>query len=658
MRLVLVIAALLGTLATHLGLAAEVAPMRWLALALGVAPEGYEDILFLHAALPRAAMAVMVGAALGLAGSLLQQVTLNQLVSPLTIGASSGAWLALIAAGILVPGVAARHGVWIAMAGAMVSTGAVLALVGPRGISGFGIVLAGMAMHILLGALATVLVLLNDERVRNVFIWGAGDLAQTGWGPTLSLAPQLGLGVLAAALCRRPLALLRLGPEVAAGRGLAVWPFVLVATLAALWLSAAAIAPVGIMGFVGLIAPSLARLAGARTPGAEAALSLVFGAAALLAADALALAAGLYSRDLVPTGAAAALIGAPALILLALRRGGNGGRGKAVRVGLARPVGVQTSKRALPVLCAAAVGLSGAALFLGPTAEGWQVAGPGDFALALRWPRVLAAIAAGAGMAVAGAILQRLLGNPLASPDVIGISSGASLALVAALVFTGTSIGEAGAPVAMLGGLGVLAVLLLLVERVRHAPMLIAVAGIALAATLDALLQFVLARGGEETYMVVTWLAGSTFRVTATQALALAVSVAALSGLALGLGRWLTLMSAGDAVAAGRGLPVAWARLALLALASVIAALVTSVVGPVAFVGLVAPHLAAFLGARKAAPQLAAALLVGICLFVAADWLGRSLLYPRQIPAGAIASILGGAYLAALLARRRVLAGL
>lgn len=526
-----------------------------------------------------------------------------------------------------------------------------LAMAGQRGIAGLPVVLAGMAVNILFGAIATVLALFNEQHVRNLFIWGAGDLSQTGWASAAMLAPQVALCSALVFLCQQPLALMALGPHAAAARGLAVVPFVAVATATALWLTAGAISAVGIIGFVGLLAPNIARLLGARMAGPQLAGSMLLGALVLVAADGLALSATQFTRDIVPTGASAALIGAPTLILLASSR---------VRAqdhaSYRAPEGARWSGPALRFgLSAGALALFALALFLGPTEAGWTAAAPDDLAFALRWPRAVAAVAAGAGMALSGVILQRLLRNPLASPDVIGITSGASLALVAALVFFGTSIREAGTPVALLGSLIVLAVLAAISRRNEGAPAMVALAGIALAATLDALMQFVLARGGEEAYMLVGWLAGTTFHVSGGEALILFLAVALLSALAFAFSRWLTLLAAGNAVAAGRGLTVEHTRLALLVLAAILAALVTTLVGPVAFVGLVAPHLASLLGARRAREQIVTALLIGICLFVAADWLGRTALYPRQLPAGAVASMLGGAYLMALLARARAL---
>lgn len=645
--------ALLLAVPFHLALSSGLAPAEQLALLFGRPAEAWEEVLFMHAALPRAIMAVLAGAGLGLAGSVLQQVTRNRLVSPLTVGASSGAWLALVTGAVVAPSLAADHGIWFAMGGSALATGLVLLIAGPRGIGGLPVVLAGMAMNILLGAVATVMVLLNDQKVRGLFVWGSGDLTQTDWSWIVWLAPQLAIATALVLLCSRPLTLMRLGLEGAAGRGLAVAPFVVVAVLLALWASSAVITAVGVIGFIGLLAPNIARLVGARSVLAELVASLLLGAVVLLLTDALAVAATAWSRDLVPSGASAALIGLPALIWLALRRMRTQDhavfelpKGRA-RVTSGAAISVAAGLAALVVIV----------LTVGPTTEGWRLAWPSELVFSLRWPRVLTAAAAGVGMAISGVILQRLLRNPLASPDIIGISSGASLALVVAVVAFGSSIASAGAPVALLGALAVLAVLIVLGHRHNNAPNVVALVGISLAALTEAALQFVLAKGGVETYMVLGWLAGSTYRASEAQAVGLALGVVALGGLCLALHRWLTLLSAGDAVAGGRGLSVPGAKAATLCLGAVAAAAVTAVVGPIAFVGLLAPHVAVMLGARTVRPQLVLASGVGAGLMILSDWAGRSLLYPDQIPAGTTAAIVGGTWFALLLAGRRIRPG-
>lgn len=639
---------LVGLLPFHLYLGSGLPLAEQWAVVTAATDDPLAQALFVHGAVPRAVVALLAGAALGLAGSVLQQITRNRLVSPLTIGASSGAWLALVAGTVAAPAFAADHGVWLGMIGAMTAAGAVLCIAGPRGLDGLPVVLAGMAVNLLFQAIATIVVLTNDHAVQTLFIWGAGDLTQTDWARAEWLAPQvLVCGLILFALSR-PLALMRLGTEAAMARGLSLLPFLLVAVLAALYLTASVITALGVIGFIGLLAPNLARLTGTRSAVGELAASVGLGGILLLGTDTIALFASTFTRDLVPSGASAALIGVPVLILLTLRRL-RAQDHAAIRL----PHGLPRLRRRTPVLAVGAVALLGCvALLVGPTSDGWVLRWPDPVILSLRWPRIVAAAAAGAGMAVSGVILQRLLRNPLASPDIIGISSGATLALVGSVVAFGGAISDFGPPVALAGGLAAMAVLIALGRRQNNAPAAVALVGISLAALLDALLQFVLARGGEQTYMVISWLAGSTARATADQAVFLAVAVPLLAAAAFVLHRWMTLLGGGDGLAAGRGLAIGPARTLLLALGAIMAALVTAVIGPIAFVGLIAPHLAVLLGAREIRRQVVVAAALGVMLMILSDWLGRSLLYPMALPAGAMASVIGGLYFLLLLVRR------
>ena len=144
-------------------------------------------------------------------------------------------------------------------------------------------------------------------------------------------------------------------------------------------------------------------------------------------------------------------------------------------------------------------------------------------------------------------------------------------------------------------------------------------------------------------------------RVSGERALWLAVGVAALTFLALALQRWLTLLGVGDATATARGLAAGRARLLLLALATALVAIVTAVVGPIAFIGLIAPHMALLLGAPRVRDQILLSAGLGLGLLVLSDWIGRSVFFPEQLPASTAASIIGGTYFALLLARRRLL---
>jgi iron complex transport system permease protein len=606
---------------------------------------------FHDAALPRVVMAILVGAALGLSGSLLQQLTQNRLVSPMTIGSASGAWLGLVCATLIAPELAAEHGEWPALLGAMAAVCIVLVIAGRAGIAGLPIVLAGMAMNLLLGALASGLVMLNDQYARNLFLWGAGDLAQMDWHWVIWLLPKLAVGVLILAFAQRPLTLLRLGGEGAQARGMSLWPVMLALFLASLWLTSVSITAVGLIGFIGLLTPNLAKLFGARTAFDELLYSTVLGALLLLATDALAVLASQWTVNLVPSGAAAALIGAPALLWLSRRR-----LSAEDQRGLTLPGKIDRRITPLGWLLIAGATLLIILLTLSfaPSAHGWTLQWPSSLVWSLRWPRTLTAASAGFGLAIAGVILQRLLRNPLASPDILGLSAGATLALLMSAFVMGGTIQTAGGPLAAFAGsMLVLAVLLLFGRRHQYAPGMLALVGISLMALLDAVLQFALAKGTADSFAIMGWLAGSTYRVSSSQAIWLCAGVLIIGSTSLLFHRGLSLISIGDGVALGRGLSLTRLRIVLLVLVSLLCALVTSVMGPVAFLGLLAPHIAAILGARKVLPQLLLAATLGSVVMLVADWIGRVMIYPLQMPVGIMASVLCGIYFICLLAKQR-----
>lgn len=649
-RHLLTLLALLPLALLHLWLAADLDPLELWAM-LDSAEHGFAFLQLQLSALPRLSMALLTGAALGLSGSLLQQITQNRLVSPMTIGASSGAWLGLVLATLLVPAFAANHGQWAALGGALVAVGLVLLIAGRSGIGGLPLVLGGMAMNLLLGALAAGLVLINNQYTQGLFVWGAGDLAQIDWHWVQWLWPKLLLAVPLLILAPRPLSLLQLGGDAAQARGLALWPVMLVLFLAALWLCSVSITAVGLIGFIGLLTPNMAKMLGARTARDELFYSALLGALLLLGTDALALLANRVSGQLVPSGAAAALIGAPVLLWLARRHlAAEDPRG------LQLPRGAErfSWRSALWVAALALLALT-VALGLARGVDGWRLQWPSALVWSLRWPRVLTAAAAGAGLAISGLLLQRLLRNPLASPDILGLSAGATLAVMLALiVFGGAVFGSVAPLAAFVGSLAVLAVLMLLGRRHHYSPALMALLGISLGALLNAALQFVLAKGTGDSFALLGWLAGSTYRATPAQALWLAFGVLLFGALALLFQRALTLIGIGDGVAASRGLNVPRVRLALLVLVALLCALVTSLLGPVAFLGLLAPHIAVMLGARRVMPQLLLAAALGAVLMLLADWVGRTLIFPLQIPVGIVASVLCGGYFVFLLIRGRL----
>lgn len=623
---------------------------QWQIVRQGPSLDHFPQVVWYYTLLPRWLLALLVGALMGLTGSLFQQLTRNPLLSPMTAGASSGAWLALVIAGIYWPSLSFELKPWAAMAGAIIASVMVVSIAGRRGLGGLPLILAGMAVNILLGALANGVILLHDQYAQGLFVWGAGDLTQYDWQWWSWIWPKVWVAGLIVLLAPRILTLLRLGDQNAQARGLSLLPAMGALALLGLWLVACSITAVGLIGFIGLLSPNLVRAGGVRRARSELLASAVLGAVLLVVADALAqwLSQNVLA-DLLPTGSATALFGAPALLWLCRRR-----MSATDHQALTLPHGAERFGRnkfmLLMCLTVAAVMVS---LALAPTLSGWRFQWPDALTLAFRWPRIVSAFAAGGLMAVSGVILQRLIKNPLASPDIIGMSAGASLSLLVGYLVFGAVVLAFAPLLAFAGALLTLVILLLLAKRHQYAPGIVILLGIALSALMGSIESFVFAGGSQDIYALKTWLSGSTAQIGALQAWQLLAGLLVFSALALVAQRALMLLGCGDAMAQARGLDLKKTRLALMLLVALICAWVTALLGPVSFVGLLAPHMAVMLGGRKPGTQLLLALFLGGLLMLISDWLGRVAIYPMQLPAGTLASIIGGSYFMLLLLKRR-----
>jgi ABC-type Fe3+-siderophore transport system permease subunit len=648
-RYCLTILLLLVSVCVYLQIGVDITPEKQWRLVLGLEPTLFSDIEFTYARLPRLVMAILVGLVMGLVGSLIQQITKNSILSPMTLGVSSGAWLALVIVNIWLPNLVADYSAGFAMLGAIFAMGLVILISGVRNLSGLPVVLAGMAVSILFGALTSAVILTHNQYAHYLFIWGAGDLDQNGWTWVQWLLPKL-LPLLIFVIAPRVLSLMRLGHDAAAARGLNVTAYILIFFVSGLWLESVVITAVGIIGFIGLLTPNIARRLGARTSGDELIYSALLAAILLITTDGISIFLSQFFSDLIPTGITTALLGAPALIWF-IQRQFKAQDQLFFRLP-ASAFQLNTKIWSLMfflLLISLVVSIS-----VYRNELGWQLHWPNAFSWSLRWPRVLTALFAGGGMAAAGVVLQRLIHNPLASPDLLGMSAGAVLALVLTTTFFGTYLNHFGPIVAFVGSLLTLGALLLLGRRHQFAPSTVILTGIALAALIETLVQFALIKGTEDTYAILRWLSGSTYRVEPIEAITLMVSVSIIFSLIVLSSRWITLISVGRGVALARGLNVNRSFVLLLMASALLCALVTALMGPIAFVGLIAPHMASLMGARSAQQQLLLGSLLGGVLMLCSDWLGQQVIYPNQIAAGTVVALLGGTYFILLLLRGRM----
>ncbi|WP_020178743.1 Fe(3+)-hydroxamate ABC transporter permease FhuB [Methylopila sp. M107] len=641
----------LGLAACAAALSRQLPPGLWPQALFWPAADDLRQLIAHYSMAPRAAVALIAGAGLALAGAAFQQALNNPLASPSTLGVSAGAHLALSVAALVFPELIGVRREGVAFVGASIAAAIVFLLSWRSQLAPLTVILAGMVTALFCGAAAAALVLFNERMLTGLYIWGSGSLSQQDWSVARELAPRVAVAAILTGLLVRPLMLLQFDDQ-AKSLGLSVARARLVCLAIAVALSASIVSAVGIIGFVGLAAPALARALGARSLRQRLVWGTAIGASLLFSTDALLQALEAWTGVVVPTGAATALIGAPTLLWLA------------PRIRATPPPSVMTARSlprlrhvgvALAALAGAAALVAVASLAIGRTPDGGFALTSGTaFAdlLPWRWPRTLASGAAGAMLAAAGVMLQRLTGNPIASPDVLGVSSGAALGLVAALLLLPAPGYAAQVSAATLGGLCVAATLIALGRRRTSSGEQLLLAGIALGAGVNALIAAAAASGDPRMLLLANWMAGSAYDVEPQ--LAAFTAMLAVAGLAASatLVRWLALAPLGPAAMTSVGISAPRATVAVLGLTSALTAAATMAIGPLSFAGLIAPHVAVRLGFSSTGSQLAGSALIGAIVMLVADWLGRTIYFPFQTPAGLIGMALAGPLLMWLLQRR------
>jgi iron complex transport system permease protein len=437
----------------------------------------------------------------------------------------------------------------------------------------------------------------------------------------------------------------------------------------AVLLSAAAVTVAGPIGFVGLAAPVAVRLASRSHPALQRhrvllPLAGLAGAALVIASDVtLRAALGGEAGVMVPTGVVTSFVGAGVLVWVARRTADSSPAiaPPAVRHGVLRLAG-----HSRLVVVALAVLVAGSALLgmlagdtfvlLGDLAN-WLRGETGPaftFVLDQRLPRVVAALVAGAAMALAGVVVQAVCRNPLAEPGLLGITAGAgvgALVLLTAVPFAGvwTMTGAAG------GGAGLAFALVYgLAWRGGLDSDRLVLIGVGVSAGLTALTTLVIvATDPWNTGKALTWLSGSTYGRTLEQLLPVSLALMAVLPVAVRNRNRLDLLALDEDSPRVLGIALTPARATLLGAAALLTATAVSAVGVIGFVGLVAPHAARALVGARHVRVLPVAVLLGAALVSLADTIGRTVIAPAQVPAGLVTAMVGTPYFVYLLWRSR-----
>jgi iron complex transport system permease protein len=280
--------------------------------------DGSADHLIIRTVrLPRSLLAMLVGAAMSVAGGIMQGITRNPLADPTILGINDGAAILVVTAIFVFGSSDPSFYIWCAFlgAGATAITVYFLASLGRGGITPLNLTIAGAAISTLLYSLRTAILILSQRTLEEIRFWLAGSVADANEAINWQVLPYLSIGMILALALARQITILNLGEDIARGLGQQTVWIKVTAALAVLLLAGSAVAAAGPIGFIGLVVPQMIRLLIGADYGFIILYSAVFGAILLLLSD---LAARLVIQPQeLPVGVMTALVGAPFFIYLA-----------------------------------------------------------------------------------------------------------------------------------------------------------------------------------------------------------------------------------------------------------------------------------------------------------------------------------------------------
>ncbi|MEK5478349.1 iron ABC transporter permease [Paenibacillus sp. FSL R5-0407] len=604
--------------------------------------------------LPRALIGALAGAALSVAGVLLQTLTRNPLASAGTLGINAGAYLAVVAGTIFFPSLISGFPLLTAMAGGLLAGAVVFLMAGRKRSAPVRLALGGMSLTLVLSSLTGTLQLLFENETAGLFLWGSGSLIQNDWHNVAAIWPWVLGGLLLSVLFSRNLDILLMDEDVGKSLGQRIGLTRTVSVLTAVLLAAVTVSAVGPIGFVGLIAPHLLRLMGLHRhrlliPGA-----VLWGAIVLVAAD-LAVLLLEPAFGLLPAGSATAALGAPWLIWLVYRmkpsrgevQGASSGMGAGFRRVLPYPALLAGSGLLLLLALGAGLVFGGTTV---PLHDVWAaLTGEASkitryMVIETRLPRLLVAALAGASLAASGTLLQGVVRNPLADPSVIGVTSGAGLGALVFLILLPQLPSSVVPVAAFLGAIAAALVIFAISRKGGMQPAKVALIGMAVSAFGSAGIQALVVKAQLRVASALTWLSGSTYARGWDDLGWLFAWPLVLLPLAWWLARRLDLLALGDASAINLGVSAERTRMLGGLLGAALAASAVATVGTVGFVGLLAPHAARLLVPNSNRKLTLLSALLGAVFLVLADIVGRVLLAPKEIPSGLVVALLGAPY--------------
>src|SRR5690606_23368943 len=410
----------------------------------------------------------------------------------------------------------------------------------------------------------------------------------------------------------------------------------------AIVLAASTVSVVGPIGFIGLMAPHIIRMMGVRGHFQIILQSFLWGGVLLIGADVLGRL--IQPGQEIPVGAMTALVGGPWLLYLAWKTAKSTKGGDRQMGGALKPIKLPYAMIVTVILIVSIVLVA-----ISYNGMSWSMEWMKPVIWNFRIPRVLTAFIVGIMLAITGVLLQGVLRNPLADASVLGVTSmGGAGAMLLLVIFPAVPV-EFLPLGAIVGAALALSIILITSWNNNFQPMLVALMGIAISAFGSAATQVFVVKAKLAVSGALVWLSGSTY-AKGLEDVQLAIIFFFLFIIpAIYVTRGLDTLTFGDDIAAGLGLNVRSVRFAALIIGVAISTAAVSLVGTIGFIGLVAPHIARRLVGFRHLPLLLLSGLLGGLLLVAADFIGRVFIAPKEIPSGLIVALIGTPYLLYLL---------
>jgi len=602
----------------------------------------------LYSRLPRLVVGCLAGSSLAVAGMLMQTMTKNPLASAGTLGIHSGAYFVVVASTVFFPQLSGQHPLLLTFTGGLGAAVLVWSLVG-KTLDPVRVALTGMIVSMLFSSFTAAIQLLFSNEVSGLFLWGSGTLLQLDWSGVQFAWPWILIVLLIVLAASRKLDVLFLGEEAAIGIGEKVGLIKLVGWLAAIFLAAITVAVVGPIGFVGIIAPHIVRLLGFRLHFSMILGNIVVGALLLVSADILV--RFISQTTELPVGAMTALIGGPWLVYLAIKMS-RSVQGKSAPLSGSdsfKRKGIVYGVLSIIAICILLVSLRFGGTEFTPLHLLGQELAHNTYVWDFRVPRVLVSFFVGMLMAAGGVLFQSVLRNPLADASVLGVTSGAGMvAMLFMILFPGLA--YLFVPIgAVIGAFLVMGIILLLSSRGGFQPIMLVLIGVAISAVCSAIIQILMVKSKLHATQALTWLSGSTYGSSWNHVVIALVALIIFVPIIYYYSRTYDALIFGEELAIGFGINTRKLRLWMIIIGVMISAISVSIVGTIGFIGLLAPHAARRMVGVKHQAVFPVSILLGGIILLVADFLGRYLLAPNDVPAGLLVSIVGAPYLLYLL---------